>query len=116
MLLCEGRMTALPKDADRPPDADIETLTALVYVVLDRLSKVEETVALLALSAGIDAPPPLPCDWSTVKSTAHTLDCSVSNVYRLIRLRVLTAEKHAGRVLVTAESIKKRRERIAVRS
>jgi hypothetical protein len=44
--------TALPKSEDRPDD--VETLTALVYVVLDRLSKVEETVALLALSAGID--------------------------------------------------------------
>jgi hypothetical protein len=40
--------TALPKSEDRPDD--VETLTALVYVVLDRLSKVEETVALLALS------------------------------------------------------------------
>jgi len=109
-------MTALPKDADRPPDADIEALTALVYVVLDRLSKVEETVALLALSAGIDAPPPSPCEWSTVKSTAHTLDCSVSNVYRLIRLRRLTAKRYAGRVLVTTGSINKQRERIAVRS
>jgi hypothetical protein len=109
-------MTALPKDADRPPDTDIETLTALVYVVLDRLSKLEETVALLALSAGIDAPLPSPCERSTVKMTAHTLGCSVSNVYRLIRLRRLTAKKHAGRVLVTAESIKIQRERIAVRA
>jgi hypothetical protein len=47
-----GLRTALPKSEDRPDD--VETLTALVYVVLDRLSKVEETVALLALSAGID--------------------------------------------------------------
>jgi hypothetical protein len=109
-----GLRTALPKSEDRPDD--VETLTALVYVVLDRLFKVEETVALLALSAGIDAPPPSPCDWSTVKSTAHTLGCSVPNVYRLIRLRRLTAKKHAGRVLVTTGSINKQRERIAVRS
>jgi hypothetical protein len=108
--------TALPRDADRPPDADIEALTVLIHVVLDRLSKVEETVALLALSAGIDAPPPSPCEWSTVKSTAHTLGCSVPNVYRLIRLRRLTAEKRAGRVLVAAASIKILRERIAVRA
>jgi hypothetical protein len=111
--------TALPKDTQARPDdvaRQIEELTALSYVVLDRLSKVEETVALLALSVGIDAPLPSPCEWSTVKSTAHTLDCSVSNVYRLIRLSVLTAEKHAGRVLVTADSINKQRERTRDRS
>ena len=107
------------KYMDRPPDdteARIEELRALAYVVLDRLSKVEETVALLAKSAGFDAPSPSPCEWSTVKMTAHTLGCSVSNVYRLIRIRVLTAEKHAGRVLVTADSINKQRERIPDRS
>jgi hypothetical protein len=111
--------TALPRDAQAQPDdtaARIEELTALAYVILSRLAQTEETVALLALSAGIDAPPPSPCDWSTVKSTAHTLDCSVSNVYRLIRLRRLTAKRHAGRVLVTTGSINKQRERIAVRS
>ena len=113
-------MNAANEYPARPPpddtEARIEELTALVYVVLDRLSKAEETIALLALSAGIEAPPPSPCEWSTVKMTAHTLNCSVSNVYRLIRLRVLSAEKRAGRVLVAADSINKQRERIPERS
>jgi hypothetical protein len=106
--------TALPKSEDRPDD--VETLTALVYVILSRLAQVEETVALLAERAGLTAPPVDAAEKVTVKRAAHELGCSVPNVYRLIRLRVLCAEKRGGRVLVAAESIKQQRERTAVRS
>jgi hypothetical protein len=111
--------TALPRDAQAQPDdtaARIEELTALAYVILSRLAQVEETVALLAERAGLTAPPVDAAEKVTVKRAAHELGCSVPNVYRLIRLRRLTSKKHAGRVLVTADSIKKQRERIAVRS
>src|SRR5438876_11837470 len=95
---------ALPKPVQaRPPPSDIETrieeLTALSYVILSRLAQVEETAAVLAERAGLTARPVVDSEWSTVKKAAHSLGCSASNVYRLIRLRVLTAEKHAGRVL-----------------
>jgi len=97
-----------------PPDdtaARIEAVEALCYVILSRVSKVEELVAILAERAGMASQPIDAAERVTVKSAAHTLDCSVSNVYRLIRLRRLTAEKRAGHVLVTAASINKQRER-----
>ena len=107
--------TALPKPA-QAPDPDIEALIALVYVVLSRLAQVEETVALLAERAGVIAPPVDAAEKVTVKRAAHELGCSAPNVYRLVRLRVLTAEKRGGRVLVSVNSINKQRERTAVRS
>jgi hypothetical protein len=92
----------------RPPDdaeARIEALTAVVFVTLDRLCKVEEALARLAPAGGFDAPPVVASEWRTVKATAHDMQCSPSNVHKLIRLGRLIAEKRHGRVLIRVDSI-----------
>jgi excisionase family DNA binding protein len=109
-------MTALPKDADRPPDAEtrIEALAAdnaalavLCYSILDRLSRAEETIARLASATGCDAPSVPPVERTSVKQAAGRLRCSTTRVYQLIGDGTLAAVKDHGRVLVEVELVEK---------
>jgi hypothetical protein len=101
------RVVSKSTPAPPPPDVDarVEALTAVVFATLDRLARLEAIIARLASAAGIDAPPVIASEWRTIKTVSHDMECSPSNVHKLIRLGRLIAEKRGGRVLVRADSI-----------
>ena len=99
-----------PKPAQaRPGDMarQVEALTAVIFSVLDRLGRVEETLAVLAERAGLTAPPIDMAERTTTKQAAYDLGCSPSRVRQLIDDGSLKMDKVGGRLLIDAASVAK---------
>ena len=109
--------TALPKSEDRPDDGnaaliealatDNAALAVLCYTIMDRLARVEATVARLATATGCDAPSVPAVQRTSVKQAAGRLRCSKTRVHQWIDDGTLDAIKDHGRVLVDVGLVEK---------
>jgi hypothetical protein len=113
-------MTALPKDADRPPDADIETLTAFCFVLAARVAELECSNAQLRNAVGFDPLPPTISEstpWRSIKQVAHVTGYSETMVRELISQNRVVAQKVGGRWFInTAAPMPRKLESAIARS
>ena len=88
------------------PVVSIEKVLAICYVLNARVADLETSNAELRSRLGLDPPPPtIGADWRVVKQAAGDLNCSESNVRKLIKAKKLDWTDRGRRILISASSI-----------